>query len=341
MPALRAIAKPPVIGANDKIRNERVATRHNADQASRMIKGVKGEMYGLEMEVYCPEGYTNIVPIVNKGESKYFIDMEPDASLCRTRGIELITRGPVPVDDLLKDEGWLNTWLTKISDSKTVKQGKQPSGYGLHINVNCAGWGWTAKQAFCAAIVLMPDVNKKAAGRSTGGSSFNVQCGTSEHSWGYLPRPSGYTTRDSNCYVRVDKGNNIDCMEVRMFQMNTDFSVMKDYITHLQEIRKFSKKYKTILLYLAAATCPVNDYRGYISYDKINKYLYTLWEQRGTLTAAKAVALLPPLDRPFVNRGDFFSAIFDPQKTFVQRKAALYDAWHSPEPADQARSRSS
>ena len=357
MPAVKVAPIAP-IAADDAARNNQMAGHHNAKQASRMIRDVKGEMYGLEMEVYCNDGNRRVLPVANDAEDKFFVDMEPDGSLDGHHGIELITRGPVPVDDLINDGGWLDTWLTKVCERGTVKKGKQPQGYGLHINVNCGGWGWTEKQAYCAAITLMPNINKAAAGRNAGGSDFNCVVrtaingdGRQREGWGQDERPYGYVDRDANCYVRVAKGNNIDCMEVRMFQMNTDFAVMKGYLNHMREIRKFSKKYKTIILYLQAATryCRHrwgggNNEEIFVGgFTTINRYLEDLWANRATRTANEAVRMLPAINPAAIPllRGVHYRAIFDPQKSFRKRKEALYDAWYSPQQADQAAHRSS
>lgn len=322
-------------------RNKGVFHRHNLAQQSRMVKGVEGEMYGLEMEVYSTKGQEAIVEVANEGCKKWFVDMEPDGSLDPNKGLEVITRGPIPPSLIFTKGGWLAKLLKRLVEDGGVQKGPQPRGYGLHVNVNCAGWTWLEKNAFCAAINYMPSVNKKAAGRDTGGSSFN-----SLLTWHpaapyrpYMPRH-----RSANCYIRVSY-NNPDCMEVRMFQMNSDVAVIRGYISHLREIREFSKKFQPVLLMCAAWTVVVScNHRAWdYAFGDINDYLEDLWANREEITLDQAIVAFdkaPILsaeiirnaltNQPAESNKEFVNEVFDKTKTFQRRYESLTRLWYSP-----------
>lgn len=324
--------------SNIEIRNKGMFIRHNQDQAARMVKGVMGEMYGLEMEVYSEKGQEPIINAANAGCRKWFVDMEPDGSLDHTRGLEIITRGPIPPSLIFTKGGWLARLLKRIVEEGGVIKGKQPQGYGLHINVNCAGWSWLEKNAFCAAINYMPNVNKQAAGRNSGGSSFNT----------YLDfkggRPHSPQNRIANCYIRTNYGNP-DCMEVRMFQMNTDIAVIRGYITHLREIRAFAQKFQPVLL--MAASYFTGYHEAGITQNVVNAFLEKLWGVRDSTTLEQAqeefdksvyLVLVDRLVVPHFYAGSgvaknltkLYDNLLAKNKTFQQRYETLEALWATP-----------
>lgn len=325
-------------------KNKKIFESHTY-AADRTVKGVVGEMYGLEMEVLSRYNKQAIADVANEGEDEIFVDLEDDGSLNWDRGLELVSRGPVPVSKLL-NQGWLDRILNRIVSQGGVEFGRQPDGYGLHININCAGWSWEEKNAFCAAVVLMPNVNKEVATRSRNGQGdYNTPLhvygrrisGSEGESLGSGDtRPFGYNSRDFNTYIRVEY-NHLDCIECRIFRMNTDPEVIRGYIKHIQELRKFSLKYKSILLYLAAASATFEANYPIIEdgFEKTNAYLENLWANRATTTPTQAAAALPAVNATHISiYGEHYLAIFDPAKTFRQRATALLLAWHSPQPAD-------
>ena len=108
--------------------------------AKARIKSVEGEYYGFEMEVDIPNRnmreFNAVVKNGNLPRSRYQLDAERDGSLMNS-GVELITKRPLKVTEVRGK--WMQSTLNRMVDEMGVSQGKQPSNYGLHINVNMAG----------------------------------------------------------------------------------------------------------------------------------------------------------------------------------------------------------
>lgn len=108
--------------------------------AKARIKSVEGEYYGFEMEVDLPNKNMRennaVVKNGNLPRSRYQLDAERDGSLMNS-GVELITKRPLKVTEVRGK--WMQSTLNRMVDEMGVRQGKQPSNYGLHINVNMAG----------------------------------------------------------------------------------------------------------------------------------------------------------------------------------------------------------
>lgn len=338
VPDLRAApvapARPRVLTARDT----QMGGYHN-NSRDRQVSGDRRELYGLEMEVQGSgsDERNRAVAIANTEESTHFVDAERDGSLDSYSGVEFITRRPMTAADLMEPGGWLDRFTTRIT-SAGIRRGRQPSGYGIHINVNCHGWSPFAKQAFCAAVNLGHTYHVPIAGRSTGGgtygaTSFSVNTRNSSAFF------TGWTQRGNLAYVR---SNNPDCIEVRSFQGTTDPTTIRSYIAHLQELRTFSQRYQTILLYMAVGTNS-----GYFS--NAEAFAYVDWLRTNAPSYSEAIARLPDTVSPLANgttrrtHNQYYSAstallgvinvIFNPATPFRLRKETLRGAWNTTEQA--------
>ena len=337
VPELRTAPVPPPAPHRLTSRDTTIGLYH-ANSRERQVTGDRRELYGLEMEVQARDSQSRdfAVRVANADEAAHFVDAEQDGSLDSYSGVEFITRRPMTAADLFESNGWLDRFTSRIT-AAGIRQGRQPNGYGIHINVNCHGWSPLAKQAFCAAVNLGYTFHPAIAGRSTGGGHYGATHFTIHQRSPTGPYFFGWTQRGNLAYVR---SNNTDCIEVRSFQGTTDPATIRAYIAHLQELRVFSQRYQSILLYMSIGT-----YTGY--FTTTEAYAYVDMLRRETPSYSVAISRLPDtisttvrgmqrthnqLYSPSPSLGVVLNAVFNPSSPFRLRKAAMRSAWNTQEP---------
>ncbi len=319
---------------------------YHSNTASRRLRGDSRELYGLEMEVTARNSGAErdrAVAVSNVDEDTHFVDAERDGSLSSSTGVEFITRRPMLAADLFEEGGWLNRFVDRVTGAG-IRSGVQPQGYGIHINVNCHGWSVFAKQAFCAAVNMGHVYHPAIAGRASGGGSY----GSTSFTVGSGRQPfQGWLHRGQPAYVRSD---NPDCIEVRTFQGTMDVAVIRGYIRHLQDLRTFSKRYQTLLLYTTIAARS-----GWFTNTEAFNFVNLLFTTRPTYAAA--IAALPDTISgtryltstgnvgtttrahtalAYMNTiGSILNVIFNPATSFRLRKEALRGAWYTTEPTGE------
>ena len=210
--------------------------------------------FGLEMEVHRSKlvDEDSNKYVVPSGKSPDKIAAHYDCSLYNN-GIEFVTAGAVPVKKLLKG-AWLKSSLEAMVKHNNVLEGIQPSGYGLHINVNCQDWSGADVIAFQIAMGLVmahPRVDH-IRGRMT---ERWYKEHPPQNSDEFPPAYDNYNigsiffgilgARSDTC--AGFRGNR---MEVRGFQMNTNPKMMRQQIRLVNTVRLASRKYKNELISL-------------------------------------------------------------------------------------------
>lgn len=333
VPATPRVAPPPPLTSRDT-----QMMGYHSNSRDRALRGDTRELYGLEMEVTADSSSSRSRAIAQANvdePTEFRVDAERDGSLSDERGVEFITRRPMTAEALFQQDGWLDRFTSRITEAG-VRVGEQPRGYGIHINVNCHGWSSYAKMAFCAAVNLGAEYHVAVAGRESGGGHY----GAHNFSIGGGATPlQGWLYRGQPAYVRSE---NPDCIEVRTFQGTTNPETIRGYVRHLQDLRAFSKRYQTLLLYLTVGTRT-----GWFTTAEAFRYANWLFTSRPSYSAA--IAQLPDTLSDRYNGSatgvrrthnqiahysgmEVINVIFNTSTSFRVRKEALRNAWHTQEP---------
>lgn len=198
---------------------------------------------GIEAEIHVKQGFDAAnLPRLNIKGDPIQLDAEADGSLDRHRGVEIITRRPVPYTML---QEWMPRFCEHLTQNIGAEDGKQSGNAGLHINVNVQGWQQLKVCAFLAITNLSIERFAAVSERGILQEPIGHHNTNREQEWAFVGQPFN---RHKNAGIR----QNFSCVEVRGFHMNTDPKQFVKKVNFVLDCEKLAEKFpKTIMNFWA------------------------------------------------------------------------------------------
>lgn len=144
--------------------------RYHTDQPDwrRTTHRKTGDLIGVELEVYHEYGKQEAADALdNFGYGAEYPRplAEDDSSLDGDYGVEIICP-PLPVDEVVKKDGYICTLMSVLEQAGTRKEPGE--GYGMHVNVNMHDWSDEEKLAVQYLLNRFYNIGVLLGKRSTG-----------------------------------------------------------------------------------------------------------------------------------------------------------------------------